>query len=127
MGEREELSFMKKENNDLETENLFLKIKSWLYHLFHKSNNLLKPNTSAVSKDLEKNIKTNSFFEEYKLKNEKREYLLDLQGKYKSGIITESDMNQEDINELENLYIEQNMDLKRKIRMYESKINKTYK
>ena len=118
---------MKKEDNRLEVSNLFLKIKSWLYHLFHKSNSLTDDNTTVTPKNLENNIKTNTFFEEYKLKNERREYLLNLQRKYKSGIITENNMSQEDRNDLENLYIEQNTELKRKIRTYDSKIEKSKK
>ena len=67
-------------------------------------------------------LESNNFLDEYRLKNERRKYLIDLQKKYKSGVITENDMSKEDLNDLINLYIEQNMELKRKIKSYEMKM-----
>ncbi len=67
-------------------------------------------------------LESNNFLDEYRLKNERRKYLIDLQKKYKSGVITENDMSREDLNDLINLYIEQNMELKRKIKSYEMKM-----
>ncbi len=115
---------MRKDYNKIEMSSLFSKVKSWLYHLFHRTNNLIGESTVDAPIDNEKNTNANNFFEEYKLKNKRREFLLDLQKKYKAGIISEIDMNEEDKNDLENLYIEQNTELKRKIRFYDSKISK---
>ena len=70
-------------------------------------------------------LESNNFLDEYRLKNERRKYLIDLQKKYKSGVITENDMSREDLNDLINLYIEQNMELKRKIKSYEMKMKQS--
>lgn len=115
---------MRRDYNKIEMSSLFSKVKSWLHHLFHRTNNLIEESTVDAPVDNEKSTRINNFFEEYKLKNERRDYLLDLQKKYKAGIISEGDMNEQDRIDLENLYIEQNMELKRKIRSYDSKIKK---
>lgn len=68
-----------KEHNDLEL-NLLNKIKSWIYRLFHKSQQSISSSSLEQSVDFtaEKSRQDN-FFEEYKLKNERHQYLLDLQ------------------------------------------------
>lgn len=113
---------MRRDYNKIEMSSLFSKVKSWLRHLFHRTNNLIEESTVDAPIDNEKSTRINNFFEEYKLKNERRDYLLDLQKKYKAGIISEGDMNEQDRIDLENLYVEQNTELKRKIRSYDSKI-----
>ena len=50
---------------------------------------------------------------------------MNLQRKYKNKEVFEEDMSEEDRIDLENLYIEQNTELKRKIRSLESKIAKS--
>lgn len=113
-----------KEHNNLEF-NLLNKIKSWVYRLFHKSQQSISssPLEQSVDSTAEK-IKQDNFFDEYKLKNERRQYLLDLQKKYKAKEILEKDMSEEDKIDLENLYIEQNEELKRKIKSYDYKMKK---
>ena len=113
-----------KEHNNLEF-NLLNKIKSWVYRLFHKSQQSISssPLEQSVDSTAEK-IKQDNFFDEYKLKNERRQYLLDLQKKYKAKEILENDMSEEDKIDLENLYIEQNEELKRKIKSYDYKMKK---
>lgn len=120
---------MKNQNNNLEKNNIFSKMKSWMYNLIHKSKKndlLLKSDeyTPTTSDVLKENNKENNFFEEYRLKNERHQYLLNLQRKYKNKEILERDMSQEDRNDLENLYIEQNNELKMKIRSIDFKITK---
>lgn len=117
---------MKKQNNSLETNTLFSKLKSWLYNLFHSSSKgkiekqeSVQTNTIQVDKS---SSEQKGFFEEYKEKEMRRQYLLDLQRKYKNKQIREDEMSEEDRISLENLYIEQNNELKRKIRSYDSKI-----
>lgn len=120
---------MKKQNNDLESFKLFNKVKSWIYNLFNKASNMnSKLNDVEVraneTNNLKNSVKKSGFFEEYKKKNERREYLLNLQRRYKAKEILEQDMSEDDRSDLENLYIEQNNELKRKIRSYDSKISK---
>lgn len=124
---------MKNQNNSLETNTIFSKIKSWWYNLFHKSNgnsiepqNVSQDTNNALNEEININ-KPKDFFEEYKEKNERREYLLNLQRKYKNKEILEEEMTEEDRTDLENLYMEQNMELKRKIRSFDSKIAKAQK
>lgn len=119
---------MKNQNNSLKTNSIISKVKVWFYNLFHKSqadeNELNNSNSPAIenSNDIQKN-----FFEEYKEKSERRQYLLALQRKYKNKEILEKDMNEQDRIDLENLYVEQNTELKRKIRATDSKIAKANK
>lgn len=113
-----------KEHNNLEL-NLLNKIKSWVYRLFHKSQQSISSSPLEQSVDsIAEKIKQDNFFDEYKLKNERRQYLLDLQKKYKAKEILEKDMSEEDRIDLENLYIEQNEELKRKIKSYDYKMKK---
>ena len=75
---------MKNQNKSLEKNTIFSKIKSCIYNLFHKSekNKLsLKcdEDTTTTSNVLKENNTANKFFEEYKLKTERHQYLLNLQ------------------------------------------------
>lgn len=117
---------MKKQNNSLETSTLFNRIKNWLFNLFHRS---LKDDIDSqeikelgTNKISENNDRPKDFLKEFKEKEMKRQYLLDLQLKYKGKQIREDEMSEEDRIGLENLYIEQNTELKRKIRSIDSKI-----
>jgi hypothetical protein len=98
---------MRKQNNDLEKNNMFSKLKSWLYNLFHKSKNnktlIQKIETSQIKKPSE--IKPQTLFEEHRQKNERYQYLLDLQRKYKNKEKLEKDMSAEDRTDLENLFM----------------------
>ena len=121
---------MNNQNNSLENNSLFNKVKSWFYHFFHKSpiiepgtSNAITDNTTVSEKEV--TTKPKDFFEEYKEKNDRCQYLLNLQRKYKNKEVFEEDMSEEDRIDLENLYIEQNTELKRKIRSLESKIAKS--
>ncbi|MBQ9279699.1 MAG: hypothetical protein IJ215_01440 [Clostridia bacterium] len=67
------------------------------------------------------------FLKEHREKNERRQYLLNLQRKYKNKELLEEEMSEEDKIALENLYMEQNAELKRRIRTLESKIAKERK
>lgn len=120
---------MKKHSNVLESTTFFNKVKSWVYNLFHKAPNMNSKIEEIETRaykinDLKSSVKKDDFFEEYKQKNERREYLLNLQRKYKAKEILEQDMSEDDRSDLENLYIEQNNELKRKIRSYDLKISK---
>lgn len=61
-------------------------------------------------------------FDEYRKKNERHQYLLQLQKKFENKLILESDISESDKADLEVLYMEQISNLKRKIRTVESKI-----
>lgn len=123
---------MNNQNNSLETNNVFSKIKVWLYNLFHKSkkfeinvvstNNLENQSGTLNEKQNDENDKV--FFEEYKEQNERRQYLLSLQRRYKKKEILEEEMSEEDRIDLEKLYEEQNAELKRKIKSLDSRIAK---
>ena len=119
---------MKNQNNSLKSNNLFSKVKAWLYNMFKRSqkNRTNFENTDQVNATTVNEIKVNNkpknYFEECKEKNERRQYLLNLQTKYKNKEILEENMNEEDRTDLENIYMEQNMELKRKIRALDSEI-----
>lgn len=111
-------------NKNLKVDSLFDKVRSWLYDLFHKNKvKQLAPIEEQSNKTKSDDKKSNTF-EEYQLKNERREYILNLQKKYKAKEIRQEEMSEEDRTDLENLYIEQNQELKRKIRTLEYKIDK---
>lgn len=116
-----------REHNDLGA-NWIDKIKSWVYCLFHKPTQMISSSIDEqlVNSTIEK-AKENNFFDEYKQKNERQQYLLNLQRKYKSKEILEKDMSEEDRIDLENLYVEQNNELKRKIRSYDHELIKRAK
>ena len=63
-------------------------------------------------------------FDEYRKKNERHQYLLQLQNKFENKMIFERDISESDKADLEALYMEQISNLKRKIRTVESKIQK---
>ena len=117
---------MNKQNNSLEPSTLLNRIKNWLYNLLHKS---LKDDIDSreitelgTNNNSENSNRSKDFLEEFKEKEMKRQYLLDLQLKYKCKQVREDEMSEEDRIGLENLYIEQNNELKRKIRSIDSKI-----
>lgn len=119
---------MKNQNNSLKTNGFISKVKLWFYNIFHKSQASENKLNNSNSLNTEKNnVLQKSFFEEYKEKNDRRQYLLVLQKKYKNKEILEKDMNEQDRIDLENLYVEQNTELKRKIRGMETKITKATK
>lgn len=68
--------------------------------------------------------KEESIFDEYRKKHERHKYLLQLQKRFESKMILESDMSKSDKAELEDLYIEQIADLKRKIKSVDVKVQK---
>lgn len=123
---------MKNQNDSLENQNLFLKVKSWLYNIFHNSQ-LRESKTeniesiNIVLNEAKLDNKPNNFRESYAEKNERRQYILDLQRKYKNKEILEENMSDEDRFDLENLYEEQNTALKRRIKELELKIEKSKK
>lgn len=115
---------MKNQNNSLEKNNIFSKIKSWWYNIFHKAK---KEKINAVEDTVvSENNKSEerSIFDEDRKKNDRHRYLLQLQNKYENKMIVESDMSENDKAELEALYIEQIGDLKRKIKSVDTKIQK---
>lgn len=114
---------MNNQNNNLEKNNIFSKMKAWFNGLFHK------PKITETNMKNQENVdrKPKDFFEEYKEKEKRRQYLFELQKKYKNKEMLEKDMSEEDKDDLEKLYIEQNMELKRKIKAYDSKIAKVNK
>ena len=115
-----------KKNNDLQNVNIFSKVKSWIYHLLKKDvraeSKVECTNTSDIQSFQPKT--TNNFFEEYKMKSDRRQYLLDLQKKFESKSVLEKDINSEDQKDLESLYMEQIDELKRNIHSVDYKIKK---
>ena len=115
-----------KENNNLQNVNIFSKVKSWIYHLLKKAvraeSKVEYANTSDIQSSQLKT--TNNLFEEYKMKSDRRQYLLDLQKKFESKLVLEKDINNEDQKDLESLYVEQINELKRNIRSVDYKIKK---
>ncbi len=115
-----------KNSKDLESRNFVSKLKSWIYHLFKKD---VCCEPSMDNEDLS-NIQnseveaTKNFLNEYKMKSDKRKYLLDLQKKFESKLILEKDINSEDQKALELLYMEQINELKRSISSVEYRIKK---
>lgn len=117
---------MKNQNNSLEKNSIFSKIKSWWYNIFHKSSkakeNLNNTQDATVSEN--NKLEETNMFDECRKKNERRMYLLQLQNKYENKIISESEINEKDKIDLEALYVEQIRDLKIKVKGVESKIQK---
>ena len=117
---------MKNQNNSLEKNNIFSKIKSWWYNIFHKTKKVeeeIKVVQDTIANENGKNEERN-IFDEYRKKNERQKCLLQLQNRYENKMILESDMSESDKTELEALYIEQINNLKRKVKTVESKIQK---
>lgn len=115
---------MKNQNNSLEKNNIFSKIKSWWYNIFHKAK---KEKVNALEDTIvseKNNGEETNIFDEYRKKNERHQYLMQLQSKFENQMILESDISESDKADLEALYIEQIDNLKRKIRNTESKIQK---
>ncbi len=115
---------MKNQNNGLSTKNWFYRIKTWWHNFFSKSklidDNVKKEQTSnCESAEITK--KENDWYTE---KYERKKYLLDLQRKYKNNEILEENIIEQDRIDLENLFIEQNDELKRRIIMLDRKISK---
>ena len=99
---------------------IFMKIKNWFYNLFHSHKEIEAPKE-------ENNEKTNSngernYIEAQREKTQRHMYLIELQKRYKNGSILEEDLSEEDRIDLENLYVNQNNELKRKIKSLESKL-----
>lgn len=112
---------MENQNNSLETNNIFSKIKSWWYNIFHKAKKeKVYAVEDAIVSEKNKSEETN-IFGEYRKKNERHKYLLQLQNRYENKMILESDISENDKTELEALYIEQINNLKRKVKTVESK------
>lgn len=117
---------MKNQNNSLEKNNIFSKIKSWWYNIFHKTKKVeeeTKVVQDTIANENNKN-KERNIFDEYRKKNERHKYLLQLQNRYENKMILESDISEKDKTDLEALYIEQIGDLKRKIKSVDTKIQK---
>lgn len=115
---------MKNQNNSLEINNIFSKIKSWWYNVFHKAKKEKVYTVEDTIVDRKNKSEETNIFDEYRKKNERHKYLLQLQSRYENKIILESDMSENDKTELEALYIEQINNLKRKVKTVESKIQK---
>lgn len=115
-----------KKNRDLQNIYFFSKVKSWIYHLFKKEVCVESKAEHTNSSDIQSSqVKTtNNFFEEYKMKSDRRKYLLDLQNRFESRALLEKDISSEDQKDLETLYIEQIGELKRNIHSVEYKIKK---
>ena len=89
-------------------QSFFQRIKNFLKKLFRKEENLF--NTASVQNIEEKTIPINSrtsFSEEIRIVEDEETKLLKLQKQYHSGEIKESDMSQEQIDSLCNLYDKQ--------------------
>lgn len=115
---------MKYKNNSMEKKNLFSTIKSWFYNLFHnsKENNDEKQNNKIEKSTMHKE---QNIFDEYRKKNERHQHLVQLQQKYENKEILEENMSIEDKADLEKLYEEEIIALKRKIRSFEIKLGKS--
>lgn len=99
------------ENNSLmivKEQNIFQKIKNFFKRLFGKEENSF--NTAPVQSTQENTVPTNartSFSETIRIVEDEETKLLKLQKQYRSGQIKESDMSQEQIDSLCNLYDKQ--------------------
>lgn len=116
---------MKNQNKSLEKNSVFSRIKSCWYNIFHNSKNA----KDKLNDNKDTNVSVNNQFEvmntfdEYRKKNERYQYLMQLQSKFENKKILESDISGNDKADLEALYIEQIDNLKRKIRAVDNKIN----
>ena len=89
---------MKNENNSLEKNNIFSKIKSWWYKIFHKSKKAEEKSSDNqdTSVGVNNQLEVKNTFDEYRKKNERRQYLMQLQNKFENKIILENDISESD-------------------------------
>lgn len=100
-------------------EGLFSKIKNFFKNLFGKKSNVENAVVENVSNKKEEN---NSFKESIKMTETEETKLLDLQTRYRRGEIGESDLTEEQIDALCQLYDKQIEEIKKSIKIKEEKI-----
>ena len=100
-------------------EGLFSKIKNFFKNLFSKKSNVENTVVEDVSNEKEGN---NSFKESIKMTETEETRLLDLQTRYRRGEIGESDLTEEQIDALCQLYDKQIEEIKKSIKIKEEKI-----
>ncbi len=100
-------------------EGLFSKIKNFFKNLFGKKSNVENTVVEDVSNEKEGN---NSFKESIKMTETEETRLLDLQTRYRRGEIGESDLTEEQIDALCQLYDKQIEEIKKSIKIKEEKI-----
>lgn len=100
-------------------EGLFSKIKNFFKNLFGKKSNVENTVVEDVSNEKEEN---NSFKESIKMTETEETRLLDLQTRYRRGEIGESDLTEEQIDALCQLYDKQIEEIKKSIKIKEEKI-----
>ena len=100
-------------------EGLFSKIKNFFKNLFGKKSNVENTVVGNVSNEKEEN---NSFKESIKMTETEETKLLDLQTRYRRGEIGESDLTEEQIDALCQLYDKQIEEIKKSIKIKEEKI-----
>lgn len=100
-------------------EGLFSKIKNFFKNLFGKKSNVENTVVEDVSNEKEEN---NSFKESIKMTETEETKLLDLQTRYRRGEIGESDLTEEQIDALCQLYDKQIEEIKKSIKIKEEKI-----
>lgn len=115
---------MKNQNNGLKDRSIFSGIKSWWYNIFHKSKKAEEKMDNKQNATANVSFEANNVLEDYRKKNERYRYLIQLQNKFENKLIFESDISENDKLNLETLYLEQINDLRRKIKNIESKIQK---
>lgn len=94
----------------------FTKIKKWLKSLFKKSDK------TEVKNEMSNSIKENNFKESIKMTEDEDTKLLELQRRYRRGEIAESDLTEQQIDDLSELYDRQIEELKKTIEIKEQKI-----
>lgn len=110
--------------NNLKEVTIFSKIKSFIFNNFKKGNYESSIKNEQAPIDTPLNSKFSNFFEEQNQKIERRNYLIQLQHKYENGNIKESEINETDKKELEELYKENIIELKRKINAIDIKLKR---
>lgn len=99
-------------------ETFFGKVKKFFKNLFAK-----KKNNDEVVREEDDSAKENNEFKEYiKMTEDEETKLLELQRRYRRGEIAESDLTDEQIDDLSNLYDKQIAELKKSIAAREQKI-----
>ena len=110
-------------NNDIikYNENILSKIKRFFRNLFSKK----EDNPNNTGNKINHNIASTNFKESIKIEQDEETIkILELQKKYKEGIIKEEDMTEDEHNQLIQLYKKQNNELKEKINTKKYQIRK---
>lgn len=115
------------ENNlpTVKKENIFIKIKKWFMNIFRKAQIMETDYNDTIIEDINQNIeemKKATFKDE--LKVESKDKILSLQRKLKEKQIEISELTDEELDEMIELYKVQIEEKKQKLKQYRNKISK---